>query len=222
MNVGVSDAKKNGTDLTEDKFSGSGDMYDETHALLTNGLVDGLKMISLGKDLPGTFVGNDNVPDFPGSGAIDAIYVVGAGASKFNLAKRASDWFGSDHLAVFRSTGAAPGPGPNPVTTEIRIKKLLPDPDGQDAGNETITLENTGGLVTASGWRFRDAAGHTFVIPDDTQITTGLRKIRLTENTMPLTNKGATIILLSAWGAEVGPAFSYSRSDVSRGQEIVH
>jgi endonuclease/exonuclease/phosphatase family metal-dependent hydrolase len=217
FNVGVSDSKKNGSLLTTDTFTGNGDKYDETHALLEDGLVDGLKMKSLAKELKGTFVGDDNVPDFPGTGAIDVIYVIGTEAGAFQKAKRATDRFGSDHLAVFSSTGDGAGAG---TPSKISIKKLLPNPSGADAGNERITLENTGDAVAVTGWKFSDAAGNKFMIPANTQIKNGLTVIKLTENSMPLNNSGDTVMLLNDQCVRVGPSFSYSKGDVTVGQEV--
>ena len=96
FNVGHSDPKKNGTDLDEDCFSncGSKDLYDDTHALLAEGLVGSLKMKNLALSIP-----DSTFPDFPGS-PIDNIYVSGDLAGRFSNAQKASNGFGSDHLAV--------------------------------------------------------------------------------------------------------------------------
>jgi hypothetical protein len=215
FNVGVSDAAKNGTNLTVDGVSGTGDKYDETHALLKGGLVDDLRMKCLADGLAETFVGNDDIPDFVGSGAIDVIYVVGAGSEGFAPAQRASTRFGSDHRAVFATSITQPA-------GSVVIKKLLPNPAGTDAGRETITLENTGSTsATINGWRFRDASGNTFLINNPTPIPPGLTVITLTPNTMPLNNDGDTIVLLNDTGLPVGSAFTYTQSEVSSGVEIV-
>ena len=219
FNVGVTDANKNGTDLSSDATSGDGDKYDETHALLKDGLVDELRMIPLAQGLDGTFVGDDNEPDFPGSGAIDVIYVIGSNASRFQAATRATDRFGSDHLAVFTSTAASTPAG---GTSSIAIRKVLPNPSGPDAGHETITVENLGDAIAITGWTFRDAANNTFLIPAGTTLGTGETVIPLQENTMPLNNKGDTITLRDEQGQEIGPAFSYTQSAVMPGLEIAH
>jgi endonuclease/exonuclease/phosphatase family metal-dependent hydrolase len=226
FNVGVSDATKNGTNLTMDRFTGSDDKYDETHALLTDGLVDGLTMTALAQGLASTFVGADDVPDFPRAGAIDVIYVVGPDAGLFPAAQRASKHYGSDHRAVFTTSGAPGGggspspPAPVPAST-IVITKVLPNPAGEDAGRETITLENTGDALTVTGWKFRDAAGNIFALPAGTALGTGLTVIPLTANTMPLNNNGDTIRLLNERGLQIGPDFSYAKSEVVSGEEIV-
>jgi endonuclease/exonuclease/phosphatase family metal-dependent hydrolase len=97
FNIGHSDGKKNGTNLKEDCFkSCSGkDGYDETHALLSAGLVDDLRMENLtGGIKDATF------PRYPGS-PIDNIYVVGGKPNSFSPAQKGNDTFGSDHLPVW-------------------------------------------------------------------------------------------------------------------------
>lgn len=89
INVGVSDRIKNGVILEEDRSDG----YDDTHAILELGLINGLTMRSLAKNVNSTFVGDDNIPDFPGTGAIDVLYVVGSVADEFLI------WHGL-HLVV--------------------------------------------------------------------------------------------------------------------------
>jgi endonuclease/exonuclease/phosphatase family metal-dependent hydrolase len=224
MNVGVSDAAKNGVRLEEDTVSGPGDRYDETHALFTEGLIGGLRMRHLARGLAGTFVGDDNEPDYAGSGAIDAIYVAGADSGRFSTAQRALDRYGSDHLAVYTTTGPTPvtirPPAADPEPGTIRIYSLLPDPQGKDAGNEVITLENRGGTAVLRGWKFMDGAGNTFTIPDGTSVPPGRTAIRLVSNTMPLNNNGDTIGLLDAAGNLVGDPLAYAERDVVPGREI--
>jgi endonuclease/exonuclease/phosphatase family metal-dependent hydrolase len=216
FNVGVSDANKNGSNLTTDGVSGGQDKYDETHALLKDGLIDDLRMKCLADGLPETFVGDDDVPDFVGSGAIDVIYVAGAGLEGFAAAKRASTRFGSDHRAVFTTSITQPA-------GSVVIKKLLPNPLGPDATRETITLENTGSTsAMLNGWRFRDASGNTFLITNPTPIPPGLTVITLTQNSMPLNNNGDTVVFLNEAGIQIGNAFTYTQSEVISGVEIVH
>ena len=97
FNIGHSDSKKNGTDLTSDCFKNCSnkDGYDETHALLAGGLVNGLKMTNLTRGIrDATF------PKYPGS-PIDNIYVVGDLSNNFSPAQKGADTFGSDHLPVW-------------------------------------------------------------------------------------------------------------------------
>ncbi|WP_164102229.1 hypothetical protein [Candidatus Laterigemmans baculatus] len=98
LNVGATDASKNGTDLDVDAMGSgaSGDRYDETHALLGEGLVHGLQMKNLTIGVGETY----DSTDFPGTGPIDNIYVTGADEDKFEDAEKSSSTFGSDHFAV--------------------------------------------------------------------------------------------------------------------------
>ncbi len=97
LNVGATDVKKNGKDLDIDTTSGDGDRYDETHALLSQGLIDGLVMKNLCAGVGETY----DSPDFPGTGPIDNIYVAGAHVDRFADAAKTAEIYGSDHFAVW-------------------------------------------------------------------------------------------------------------------------
>jgi hypothetical protein len=60
------------------------------------------------------------------------------------------------------------------------------------------------------------------LIPAGTTLGPGETVILLQENTMPLNNKDDTITLLNEQGQQIGPAFSYTQSDVEPGIEITH
>jgi len=96
FNVGHSDRRKNGTDLQRDCFAncGGADGYDDTHAILGRGLVNGLPMRNLTASIR-----TSTYPSFPGS-PIDNIYVLG-GEPRYAPARKASATYGSDHLAVW-------------------------------------------------------------------------------------------------------------------------
>ena len=226
INVGVSDLNKNGSNLADDDNDG----YDDTHAIFTEGLIDGLRMRSLAQNLDGTFVGDDNIPDFPGTGAIDVLYITGPLADQFNEAQRASSNFGSDHLAVFASTGDLPngdddddengnGNIVRPAPGSVEITNALPNPIGPDSGQETVTLTYTGSETSdISGWRLKDRANNTYIFPSGTKLNPGDNEIRLIRNTMPLNNSGGdTIVLLNPNGVQFGSKFQYSGSDVEEG-----
>jgi exonuclease III len=213
VNVGVTDSVKNGVSLIDDDTEG----YDETHALLGGGLINGLMMRSLAQDVASTFVGDDNIPDFPGTGAIDVLYVSGGLAESFGVAEAASDRFGSDHLAVFASIGddIAGGEG------TVAITNALPNPEGSDFMREQITLTYEGeGLLDISGWFMRDAASNTYVFPAGTILTTGDNSFTLVEHTMPLNNSGDSITLFDQSGAMQGLVFTYNREDVVAGEPV--
>ena len=97
LNVGATDTKKNGVDLDIDSTSGEGDSYDETHALLSKGLVEGLRMKNLTLNVGETY----DSTDFVGTGPIDNLYVAGPHADHFSEAVKTAQTFGSDHFAVW-------------------------------------------------------------------------------------------------------------------------
>lgn len=97
FNVGHSDEKKVGNDLLNDCYSNCNakDGYDDTHAMLYSGIINGLKMKNL------TFPIKDTTyPGFAGS-PIDNIYVIGKDSDKFEDAQKSSSTYGSDHLSVY-------------------------------------------------------------------------------------------------------------------------
>ena len=106
VNVGHSHKWKNGDDLKNDCYCrilcGGKDLYDEKQALLTRGLVAGLRMKNLALGIKGT-----TFPGLPGS-PIDNIYVTGDLMDRFEPARKATDTFGSDHLAVWTVLHSAP------------------------------------------------------------------------------------------------------------------
>jgi len=97
FNVGHSDKAKNGKNLKIDCYEdcGNTDLYDDTHALLKEGLVGGVRMRNLVSGITGS-----TYPSFPGS-PIDNIYVAGPAKDKFQPAKVSSKNYGSDHLTVW-------------------------------------------------------------------------------------------------------------------------
>ena len=220
VNVGVTDENKNGIDLEDDRNDG----YDDTHAILELGLIDGVSMRSLAKNVDSTFVGNDNRPDFPGTGAIDVLYVVGLLAEKFNLAKATSSSFGSDHLGVYASTGSIESEtddGTKIDLNEIEIINALPNPVGSDSGRETITILNkSSNILDISGWMLKDRADNTYIFPISTTLIQGNNELTLQRNTMPLNNNGDTISLFNERGVRVGTTFTYSGNEVQVGLPV--
>ena len=97
FNVGHSDETKNGESLERDCYEncGSKDRYDETHALLSAGLVNGLKM----RNLAFTIKSSSRISK-PGS-PIDNIYVAGALADRFSNAVKEKKPYGSDHFPIW-------------------------------------------------------------------------------------------------------------------------
>lgn len=220
VNVGIADRGKNGMDLEDDRTDG----YDDTHALLAGGLVNGLRMRALAQNVPSTFVGNDDVPDFPGTGAIDVLYVTGGLVDAFEPAQAASTRFGSDHLAVFASIGddGPSGGGTSPGGTNgVEIVNALPNPEGQDIGRERVVLAYSGsGVLDISGWSMRDRAGNIYVFPTGSVLSPGSNEFQLFRPTMPLNNSGDSVVLLNSDDVQQGPTFTYSGADVIPGEFV--
>jgi len=97
FNVGHSDSLKNGVDLRVDAvLAGGGDLYDDTHALLGGGLVNGLRMYNSALSIT-----ESTYPRYPGS-PIDNIYVAGSLAQFISEAATTGEQtFGSDHKPVW-------------------------------------------------------------------------------------------------------------------------
>lgn len=128
FNVGHSDAK-NGRDLRRDDLetTSTSDGYDETHAMLRDGLL-GLKMRNLGQAIrESTYPGIRSTP-------IDNLYVLGAEADRFAPATLEMETFGSDHRpvsSVWTTKPQAPGATLAPfVTTPKPTVTTPPSPSG--------------------------------------------------------------------------------------------
>jgi len=123
-----------------------------------------------------------------------------------------SNSFGSDHLAVFATTGDIAVDDTGSLATDsITITNALPNPSGTDAGNETVTLTYSGSDITdISGWSLRDQSGRTYTFGSGTQLKPEDNEIRLLVNSMPLNNSGDTITLFDPSGVQVGDIFEYS------------
>lgn len=209
LNVGETDALKNGQSLTEDHFQvADGDLYDDTHAIFSAGLVRGLRMTSLTRGL-----GVETYDDarFAGAGPIDCLYVAGARADQFAPAQRSSRTFGSDHFAVSAVLGG-PAATSSPVVAEVepapaqatvRVVSLLPNPKGVDEGHEWVELKNFGSTtVDLAGWTLVDRARNRFRL--SSTLTAGeSRRFDLPAGSLPLNNNGDELTLLDATGQRV-------------------
>ena len=101
FNVGETDTRKNGSNLLQDCYDedcGTRDPYDDTHAILSQGLVGDLRMVSKTHDLG---METYNSRNFEGVGPIDCLYAIGANEARLSPARRAMSTFGSDHFAIW-------------------------------------------------------------------------------------------------------------------------
>jgi endonuclease/exonuclease/phosphatase family metal-dependent hydrolase len=125
----------------------------------------------------------------------------------------------SDHLPVYADFvfGATP---PDPVvSTNLRIVSLLPNPSGEDMGNEQVTIGNfTASPVSLSGWKLRDRSGKVFTLTGS--VPANDRVIfTLPANTMPLNNNGDDVFLIDPQG-NIKHQVSYNTSQATSGTVI--
>lgn len=105
------------------------------------------------------------------------------------------------------------------ISNGVTVVALLPNPAGEDAGNEQITIWNSTDLaVDLSGWKMIDKAGNVYLLsgriePRKTMVLT------MTEATMPLNNNGDTVVLVDSEGTGRSLA-NYSESQVRSGMTI--
>lgn len=123
----------------------------------------------------------------------------------------------SDHNpVVFRIIGASDDDGRPAVT----IAAALPNPDGEDAGKETVTLRNGGSAaVDVSGWRLKDRSGKTVTIGGSIDAGGNL-VVTLPERKMPLDNANGDDILLFDAGNTKVHQVTYTGSQAKAGAEL--
>ena len=105
------------------------------------------------------------------------------------------------------------------VANGVSILALLPNPAGDDAGSEQVTIGNsTDEAVYISGWKLIDKAGNVFLLSGSVEPKKSL-VLTMTETTMPLNNNGDTVVMIDMEG--VGRSrVSYSASQVRSGHVI--
>jgi competence protein ComEC len=105
------------------------------------------------------------------------------------------------------------------VPTGLKIKSLMPNPEGSDRLNETVTLENTSNqLISLHNITLKDASDKIWIVEGD--ITAGTEKI-IQRNGMPmsLNNSGDTIELIGPDGVVID-TMTYSSS--TEGVSVPH
>ncbi len=125
----------------------------------------------------------------------------------------------SDHLPVFADFTLGAVTDEPPPSSILRIAALLPNPDGQDRGNEAVTLANgAAAAVPLDGWRLRDRARNEFLLEGSVPANGELR-IVMDSFAMPLNNSGDRITLLDPQQTPVS-VVEYSGGEVASGMEI--
>jgi hypothetical protein len=129
----------------------------------------------------------------------------------------------SDHLPVYAefvfggATGGGDGGGETPIIG-VRIASLLPNPEGEDQGKESVTLANQGSvLIDLSGWKLRDRAGGEAALSG--QLAAGASTTVILPRSLALSNSGDEVALIGAAGIE-RHRVSYTREQVSPGEEV--
>ena len=131
-------------------------------------------------------------------------------------AKPVAPW---DWRATQRAKSDVPVGEVKIVPNGLEIVALLPNPNGDDAGNEQVTLANSAKHpVDLTGWKLVDKAGNVFVLSGTAKPGEPL-VITMTEATMPLNNDGDEVLLLDADG--VGRSrVSYTGSQAKSGAVV--
>ncbi len=121
---------------------------------------------------------------------------------------------------TMRAATAAAEPDEEPPQGVLRrIVSALPNPNGDDARREEITVGNfTDADLNLAGWRLRDAAGNEFplsgVVPPAARLT-----FVMVANTMPLNNTGDTVTLLDPDG-NVAHTVTYTSAQAGSGATV--
>jgi endonuclease/exonuclease/phosphatase family metal-dependent hydrolase len=124
----------------------------------------------------------------------------------------------SDHLAVFADFSL--GDVPSEPGDGVRIASLLPNPIGEDAGREQITIANgTNGALSLAGWTLRDRGQNVFTLSGTIAASSSLT-VTLSPNTMPLNNSGDEVFLIDKSGMN-RHKISYEAGQVQSGVVIV-
>ncbi len=209
FNVGETDKSKNGTELRQDKADKDG--YDDTHAILKLGLIDGVKMFSLTGDFGfETYVARP----FPGNGPIDCLYAYSKYARDFTRAQATIPRFGSDHVPVYTHFVMLPHKNfrmaKKPIIPRgpLALSKMLPNPEGNENQNEAVWILNKSDKeVDLDGWELRDARGRKWKLSGKIEGGKELKILRKGQQ-MPLGNSGTTVQLVNKEGIAVDE-FSY-------------
>lgn len=161
-----------------------------------------------GNTAPGGFETIDGVT-FDGPGQYFFLRVKQIGEDgEHDLAWTAPVWFEPEGFI------GVPLAGPN-----IRITSLLPNPEGNEAENEEVTITNQGTQpLSTVGWRLRDFAQQHWVLDSLGTIQSGESKtIRRAGQPMVMNNNGDSISLIDPSG---NPVQTVTYSKAGQGQRV--
>jgi Lamin Tail Domain/Endonuclease/Exonuclease/phosphatase family len=123
----------------------------------------------------------------------------------------------SDHLPVFADFVL--GGGGIEAPSGVRIASVLPDPVGEDKGNEQVTTANgTSAALNLAGWILRDRSQNEFKLTG-TVTASGTLAITMTAATMPLNNSGDEVLLVDPQG-NIRHKVCYEGSQVQPGVAV--
>jgi poly(U)-specific endoribonuclease len=112
-------------------------------------------------------------------------------------------------------------PLPPAAPASVRIIAALINPQGDDPGQELVTLINVGPTpVVPDGWRLLDKNGKTFSVGDLRLMPGVAATVRLPANSVQLSNQGGKISLVDRAG-ELVHSVSYSRQSAARQGETL-
>lgn len=146
-----------------------------------------------GGNVPDQFIGDLEAVDADGT----ILLTVDAATGKYEVA-----WRGQTRTVAIKLPAA--------VAAGLVIESLLPDPVGDDARDEEVTLRNQGTTaVSLQGWLLRDESGKVWTLAEGGTLAPGAsRTFRRLGMPMSLNNGGDEISLLDPAGA-VRDSFRY-------------
>jgi micrococcal nuclease len=123
------------------------------------------------------------------------------------------------HIAQIADDFSIDQPLPIPPAQIIKIVAMLPNPAGQDAGHETVTLKNMSSeQVSLEGWVLKDRSNNEMLLEDFT-LAAGATEEITAKNRLSLNNTGDEITLCDEQGHQIDKA-GYTGNQVVSGQPI--
>jgi endonuclease/exonuclease/phosphatase family metal-dependent hydrolase len=148
---------------------------------------------------------------------IDHILVSPALAIKIidvNIPHNHDPRFISDHFPVVATFGMSAGTTtPSTSSSFVKMISLLPNPSGDEAQNESITLKNFGtAAADITDWTVRDIAGLTWTFTGS--LAANEQKVfKRAGQKMSMNNGGDTIVLIKKGTVKPAQSFTYNTAD---------